>query len=301
MGWNLVESAGGPTANREGVDARTGTLVTAGRLASGAWGRGIRLPAPRREWVATELVNERPFGERTTSMSQPLGAIGPRVLGYAIVGSEQGQSYDGDLRWQVNEIRSECERQGLCLLEIVRDRERPHQRPLERPGLGYALRRIAAGDAGGLVVAELSRITHSVPDLGGVLQWLACRDARFVAAVPGLDTDENGGRLVVRTIIEISRWERQRLLDRTRNGMRAARRKGPASVANYPQLSERIAAMRTDGMTLQAIADLLNREGVPTVRGGAKWRPSSVQAAAGYRRPGAAHALEPEGEGARES
>ena len=31
---------------------------------------------------------------------------------------------------------------------------------------------------------------------------------------------------------------------------------------------------------------LLNTERVPTLRGGAEWRPSSVQAAAGYRRPG---------------
>jgi hypothetical protein len=38
-------------------------------------------------------------------------------------------------------------------------------------------------------------------------------------------------------------------------------------------------------MTLQAIADELNAEGVPTIRGGKQWRPSSVQAAAGYRRP----------------
>ena len=43
--------------------------------------------------------------------------------------------------------------------------------------------------------------------------------------------------------------------------------------------------MRADGMTLQAIADTLNEEGVPTLRGGAKWRPSSVQTATGYRRP----------------
>jgi hypothetical protein len=44
--------------------------------------------------------------------------------------------------------------------------------------------------------------------------------------------------------------------------------------------------MRSANMTLQAIADQLNAEGVPTLRGGAKWRPSSVQAALGYRRPG---------------
>jgi Recombinase len=44
--------------------------------------------------------------------------------------------------------------------------------------------------------------------------------------------------------------------------------------------------MRGANMTLQAIADQLNNEGVPTLRGGAMWRPSSVQAALGYRRPG---------------
>jgi hypothetical protein len=43
--------------------------------------------------------------------------------------------------------------------------------------------------------------------------------------------------------------------------------------------------MRRDGMSLQAIADVLNEDGVPTLRGGARWRPSSVQAATGYKRP----------------
>ena len=59
----------------------------------------------------------------------------------------------------------------------------------------------------------------------------------------------------------------------------------PPGVADNPELRDRIARMRADGMTLQQIADRLNADGVPTVRGGAKWRPSSVQAAAGYRRP----------------
>jgi hypothetical protein len=43
--------------------------------------------------------------------------------------------------------------------------------------------------------------------------------------------------------------------------------------------------MREQGLSLQAIADRLNAEGVPTVRGGIMWRPSSVQCAAGYHRP----------------
>ena len=43
--------------------------------------------------------------------------------------------------------------------------------------------------------------------------------------------------------------------------------------------------MRQGGMTFQAIADRLNSEGVPTMRGGSEWRVSSVQSAAGYQRP----------------
>jgi DNA invertase Pin-like site-specific DNA recombinase len=81
--------------------------------------------------------------------------------------------------------------------------------------------------------------------------------------------------------------ERDRLSERTRKGLAAARAKrhaaGEAST-DWAALRKRIAAMRADGMTLQAIADVLNEEGVPTQRGGAKWRPSSVQTAAGYRR-----------------
>ena len=39
-------------------------------------------------------------------------------------------------------------------------------------------------------------------------------------------------------------------------------------------------------MTLREIADQLNAERVPTLRGGSQWRPSSIQVALGYRRPG---------------
>jgi DNA invertase Pin-like site-specific DNA recombinase len=215
------------------------------------------------------------------------------MVGYASADADQRGRAKDELSRQLEQIASECERRGLHLLEVVRERDRQHRSPFERPGLGYALEQIVAGNATGLVVSDLSRLCRSLPDLGRVLEWLARREARFVAAGPGLDSDDNAGHLALRTIIEVSRWERERLRERTRKGMRAARRKGPASVADHPELSERIAAMRAGGMTLQAIADQLNADGIPTVRGGAKWRPSSVQAAAGYRRPPTGHALDP--------
>jgi DNA invertase Pin-like site-specific DNA recombinase len=207
------------------------------------------------------------------------------LVGYASVEANQSGDPDSELQRQAREIRAECERRELALARILHDRVPPRQRPLDRPGLGYALQRISARQAGGLVVAELSSLSRALPDLGRVLEWLMERDVRVIAVASRIDTQEEAGRLAIRTIVEVSQWERQRLAERTRAGMRAARRKGPASVRDDPGLKARIAAMRAAGMTLQAIANQLNADGIPTLRGGAMWRPSSVQTAVGYQRP----------------
>jgi peptidoglycan hydrolase-like protein with peptidoglycan-binding domain/DNA invertase Pin-like site-specific DNA recombinase len=252
--------------------------------------RGAASPAPLDE---AALAGSKPTRTRERvnghgDRSQPIP-----VLGYASGDAQPGHSWTTDLQAQAEAISGACELRGLSLMELVHEREPQRGSALERPGLEYALQRIAAGEAKGLAVAELSRLTHSASDLGRVLEWFARSDARLVAVEEGLDTDDDGGQLAVRALIQVSGWERERLVARTRNGMEAARRKGPPGVADNPELRERIARMRADGMTLQAIADRLNAEAVPTVRGGAKWRPSSVQAAAGYRRPPARERLGP--------
>jgi hypothetical protein len=42
-------------------------------------------------------------------------------------------------------------------------------------------------------------------------------------------------------------------------------------------IADRIREERAAGATLAAIADGLNRDAVPTVRGGQQWRPSSLE------------------------
>jgi DNA invertase Pin-like site-specific DNA recombinase len=248
---------------------------------NGANGVPASIPADSEADLESRWRGPRPAGGRV----HPKESSATRVLGYASLVTPANGGSNGDLRWQGQRIAWACAQRGVSLLEIVHEREPRRGHALARPGLGYALERISAGEADGLVVAELSRLTYSVPELGRVLEWFSRSDARLIAAAPGLDTDEPGGRLAVHTIIELSRSERERLVERTRKGMRAARRKGPPGVADNPELRDRIARMRGEGMTLQAIADRLNLERVPTVRGGARWRPSSVQSAAGYRRP----------------
>lgn len=212
------------------------------------------------------------------------GAALVPLVGYVSPGAGRGEERKEDLRRQMATIVTECERRGLALLETVREREPPPGRAARRRGLGRALQRTLDGEAQGVAVAELVQLGDSMSELSRVLEWFLRSDVRLVAASPSLDTQDESGRLALQTIVELSHWEHERQVARTRRGMRAARRKGPPAVADQPELRERIARMRAAGMTLQAIADRLNAEGVPTVRGGAKWRTSSVQTAAGYRR-----------------
>jgi DNA invertase Pin-like site-specific DNA recombinase len=208
-----------------------------------------------------------------------------RVIGYATCTADNGTL---ELKQQSSAIARECQHRGLQLMEVVGERETATRKGPNRPGLSYALDRIQSGGAEALVVAELARIAGSAAELGTIMELLAGINVRLIAVSPRLDTDCEEGRLAAEVLIEVSRWERNRLSERTRHGLEAARMKGKSTgrgaVTDDPDLRARIAAMRSEGMTLQAIADRFNEEGVPTVRGGAKWRHSSVQAAAGYRR-----------------
>jgi putative peptidoglycan binding protein/resolvase-like protein/recombinase len=202
-------------------------------------------------------------------------APGRAMIGYVI---DVGSTSDEEAAIKATSRRSGCE-----LIEIVRDRE--NGRPLARPGLGYALERIANGIAHGLVVSDLHHLSHSFVDLGELMAWFREADATLIALDPGIDTSTPAGRAVASTLIALSRSERERPDDRAWTVGSSSRSTGQPAVTDRPDLVERIAAMRTSNMTMQAIADRLNAEGVPTLRGGTKWRPSSIQAALGYRRP----------------
>ena len=229
-------------------------------------------PAPQRMLAA---VPERPATD------------GVRALGYVSV--RESEAIDGGRpQEQMEAIDSLCDQRGWRLLEIVRDREEPRGTALDRPGLRYALERLESGQASCLIVSELLRLGRSV-DLGRILDAIDRNGGRLVALDVDVDTATPEGRETADVLVTVSGWERQRLAERTRRRLAAARahwaRGSRPAVADVPALNKRIVELRESGMTLQAIADRLNAEGVPTLRGGAEWRPSSVQAAAGYPRP----------------
>jgi DNA invertase Pin-like site-specific DNA recombinase len=228
-------------------------------------------------------------GGRGWPVKQPPRARGSSatVIGYSS-SAELDRTARAELKHQEAVIARACQSRGLRLLEFVGDLESASGNRPGRPGLDYALKRISAGDASGLIVTELSRMTRSAAKLGVIIQRLDACEARLIARSHGLDTADPHGRRFADLLVEISGWESERISNRTRKGLEAARQRGRrigrAAVADYPDLRDHITDMRSRGMTLQAIADELNERGVPTVRGGEKWRHSSVQATIGYRR-----------------
>jgi DNA invertase Pin-like site-specific DNA recombinase len=188
---------------------------------------------------------------------------------------------------QTEAIAARCAARGLDVVRIVHDRRNGGARE-SRPALAWALEQIAEGRADVLVCGRLRDLSGNVADLTPLLSWFDDEQRTLIALDLDLDTSTEAGRLAAVALAGVGGWERERLSERTRAGLEAARSKGVqgrTAVADVPELQERIAAMREQGMTLQAIADKLNSEGVPTLRGGAMWRPSSVQSATGYRRP----------------
>jgi DNA invertase Pin-like site-specific DNA recombinase len=219
----------------------------------------------------------------------PPPAVQGRALGYVCVARD---AIARDLSTYSTEIEEWTEAHAMRLAKIVHDIEPDNGRRGPGPALRWALERIEAGDADVLVTARLEHLSPSVAQLAPVLRWFTSHARTLVAIDFQLNTSTEAGRLAAVALAGVGGWERERLSVRTRRGLEAARARGSAlgraAVGDVPELHERIAGMRAQGMTLQAIADVLNQEGVATLRGGAMWRPSSVQRATGYRRPSSA-------------
>jgi Resolvase, N terminal domain/Recombinase len=222
------------------------------------------------------------FGRRRAEASSPPPVqvpAGPvRAVGYTTF-PDRRQTVSPEGRYQARRIAAACEARGIELHKLVGDVRSYSGPDLERPALVHALRMLEAGEASCLIVTGLDRLSHSAANVGTLIDWVEDLGARLVIIDIDLDTATEQGRIAARALVRVGALEREPVAHAP------ARPGGRPAVADRPLLQRRIATMRASGMTLQAIADTLNREGVPTLRGGAEWRPSSVQAAAGYKRP----------------
>jgi DNA invertase Pin-like site-specific DNA recombinase len=200
--------------------------------------------------------------------------------------STHGQATSGiGLAAQRQTIKDAAAAQGFTIGEWFDDAGKSGSKMAGRPGLQAALAAIRAGRYGGLVVAKIDRLGRSYETM--TLVGDASREGwRLVAVDMGLDSATPEGELVAGALTMAARFEWRRISQRQREKFDELRRQGKARgrAATPPDIADRIVAMREAGATFQAIADHLNANEVPTVRGGGEWRPSSVRSALISRR-----------------
>lgn len=106
----------------------------------------------------------------------------------------------------------------------------------KRPRLELALTQAVRGDT--FVVYKLDRLGRSMLDLIQKVDDLTKRGIGFRSLTEGLDTTTPGGRLLFHVIGALAQFERDLVVERTRDGMAAARRRG-SQLGALPKLTEK--------------------------------------------------------------
>ena len=201
------------------------------------------------------------------------------MIGYIRVSTAEQGANGAGLEAQRAAIEAECLRRDWQLVRI--DEDVLSGRTLRRPGLQRALEACRSAEADGVVVAKLDRLSRSLVDFAGLLAEARAGGWNLVALDLGVDLSTPSGEFLANVMASAAQWERRLIGLRTKEALAVKRAQGvrlgrPATIS--PGLARRIRSLRTRGHTLQAICDRLNREGVPTPRGGVTWRPSSLRA-----------------------
>ena len=137
----------------------------------------------------------------------------------------------------------------------------------KRPQLDQLLDQLRADDV--IVVTKYDRLARSLRDLMDIVEAIKAKGAGFRSLAEDIDTTTPAGRLVFHVFASIAQFERERISERTREGLEAAKMRGRVG-GRPPALSAsqraEVRRMRDeDGRRLSEIAQLF-RVSVKTVR-----------------------------------
>ena len=136
-----------------------------------------------------------------------------------------------------------------------------------RPELDRLLDQLRQGDV--ITVTKYDRLARSLRDLLDIVDTIEAHGAGFRSLAEDIDTTTPAGRLVFHVFASIAQFERERIAERTREGLEAARKRGRVG-GRPPALSavqrEEVKRLRDDeGRNLTEIARVFEVS-VKTVR-----------------------------------
>lgn len=209
-----------------------------------------------------------------------------KVIGYTRVSTEEQANSGHSLAAQRTKLQGYADLYDLEIVEMIEDGGFSAKN-LNRPGIQRALQMVREGQAQGILIMKLDRMTRNLVDLNTLLSDYFGEKAKYAASLfsvgEQVDTRSASGRLVLNMLMSVAQWERETIGERTKIGMAQAKAEGkricaPAMGETPDEIKtlEYINQLAAEGLTLQAIADRLQAEGFKTKRGG-KWYPSTVK------------------------
>lgn len=218
-----------------------------------------------------------------------------RVVGYCRVSTAEQASDGVSLLAQADKVRGYCQLYGLDLLCVLSDPGETGKN-LDRPALREALGMLDAGQAGGVVILKLDRLTRSVRDLGTLLDRHFGPEAghQLFSVHDSIDTRTAAGRMILRVLTSVAEWEREAIVERTNEAIAHKRARGErigtvpfgwevgADGKQLVLLQEEqdvldwIRRLRAQGHSFRRIAADLTEARIPTKTGRSEWAAASV-------------------------
>ena len=214
-----------------------------------------------------------------------------RAVLYARVSTDK-QVQDGHgLDAQRRRLDDFASARDLDVVEVVVD-EGVSGKDLERPGMQRVIGLAESGAVAAVVVTKADRVSRNVRDLLNLSAMLEAHGVALVTCDEQFDTTTPLGKAMSAMRAVFAQLERDMAAARTRDGMAAAKAKGvrlgrpPVGwriVEGRWEPTERHAlvvrahALRGSGMTLAAVAEIFNAEGVVTGSGRGRWAVPAVR------------------------
>jgi peptidoglycan hydrolase-like protein with peptidoglycan-binding domain len=158
-------------------------------------------------WVPATAVEDLGAARQEPT---PAATGHPRAIGYLNIAPAEEAGGRAETSAAGEAMDEACRERDWELIQIVRDNASTPGHRSERPGLSFALERVAAGEASCLVVGRLGHLARSVTELGGLLDWFTEHEATLLICDIELDTSTTTGRRSAQTLAAVSAWERAR-------------------------------------------------------------------------------------------
>ena len=195
------------------------------------------------------------------------------------------------LEVQEERIRSYCNAYEDYAIVAIKSETKSGSSRHNRTVLNECLNMLQTGEADGLIVYKLDRLTRNRRDLDDLILDYFKEKYHLLSVVDHIDTKSANGRFMLNVLADIAQWEREVIAERTKAALQQKIANGKIlGRVGYGQqhiqgtrvdnpteqaILQTIVQLKQDGHTLQSICDTLTSKGMFN-RSGRPFLPGSV-------------------------